>query len=298
MSLLSLSGSIFAHDPTIVKENGIYYCFSTHGVILKSNNLKEWSLQGKLFEHNFDWVKEIVPACNDDIWAPEIIYRNGTWRIYYSCSSFGSNISAIGLAENKTLDVSSPDYKWVDKGCIIKSVLSDTHNCIDAAVVKNQDGKDILLFGSFWGGLKYVYLNDDGLIESDSEPITIATRNMDPNPIEGGFIFPHGNYYYLFASHDFCCRGTASSYHIVVGRADKAEGPYFDMFGKEMMQGGGTTLRDGFSFEKWAGPGHNSVFQDDDGKTYMVYHAYDRENDGRPNLMIEEIQWDEDWPSL
>ena len=61
-----------------------------------------------------------------------------------------------------------------------------------------------------------------------------------------------------------------------------------------MKWGGGTTLRDSFSFERWAGPGHNSVFKDDDGKIYLVYHAYDRNDEGHSKLMLEEITFASD----
>ena len=39
-----------------------------------------------------------------------------------------------------------------------------------------------------------------------------------------------------------------------------------------------------------------SPIKDDDGKIYLVYHAYDRENDGRPQLQIEIISWENCWP--
>ncbi len=287
-----------AHDPTIVKENGVYYCFCTHGIILSSNDLRNWKYAGKIFKHNFDWTKKAAPGCKDDLWAPEVVYRNGKWRIYYSVSTFGKRTSAIGLAESKSVNPLSPDYKWQDLGIVVQSDENCFYNCIDAAVCKNFDGNDALLFGSFWGGLKMTILNSSGLKLSSAQLITVGDRKTDPNPIEGGFIFHRGKYFYLFASHDFCCRGTASTYHIVVGRSENIFGPYVDLFGKDMASGGGTTLRDGTSFKRWAGPGHNSIFEDDDGKTYLVYHAYDREDNGNPKLLIEEISWEEDWPTL
>ena len=68
-----------------------------------------------------------------------------------------------------------------------------------------------------------------------SEPQTIARRvalrdtvKAEPNPtskyagrnaIEAPFIFRHGDYYYLFVSWDYCCRGEKSSYRVAVGRS-------------------------------------------------------------------------------
>ena len=296
MALLNLTVDVPAHDPVIVKENGIYYCYSTHGYFYMSEDLKSWKYGGKVFENLPSWVREIVPA-NDgkDFWAPEIVFRDGLWRFYYAVSTFGKNISAIGMAVNKTLAPSSADYEWRDQGKVIASSKSDNFNAIDPAVCADEKGNDWLLLGSFWGGIVMFPLNEQGLVKLGSQPIFLASRQKegekqpDPNPVEGGFVFPHKGRYYLFASHDFCCRGIASSYHIVYGVADKITGPYIDEEGLNMRWGGGTTLRDSFSFERWAGPGHNTVFKDDDGKIYLVYHAYDRKDDGRSKLMIEEI---------
>ena len=72
----------------------------------------------------------------------------------------------------------------------------------------------------------------------------------------------------------------------------------FDI-GVSMSDGGGTTLRNGLSYSRWAGPGHNTVFADTDNKIYLVYHAYDRLNNGEPELQIEELKWNEyGWPEF
>lgn len=301
MSLLSLTGFCLAHDPVIVKENKTYHCFSTHGFELASVDLHSWAPLGKVFESLPEWTLQTVPGAQD-YWAPEVVYRNGMWRLYYAVSTFGKNTSAIGLAESKTLDRTSPEYGWKDLGPVIISSPNDNYNAIDPAIACDDKGNDWLVFGSFWGGIQLVPLTKEGTVLSAVESNhalvrTIASRrSSSPNAIEGGYIFFHEGYYYLFASHDFCCRGTASSYHIVVGRSKSIEGPYLDEDEVPLLKGGGTTLRDSFSFKKWAGPGHNTVFKDDDGKIYLVYHAYDRENDGRPQLQIEIISWENCWP--
>ena len=301
MALISLTTDVPAHDPVIVKEKGVYYCFSTHGYFYRSTDLRTWAYGGKVFDSLPDWTRNAVPK-NDgkDYWAPEVVFRDGMWRLYYAVSTFGKNVSAIGMAVNKTLNPASPDYNWEDKGLVIASTECDNFNAIDGAVCSDENGQDWLLLGSFWGGLVLFPLDSDGFVKKDSEPLFIASRQRegemqpDPNPVEGGFIFPHNGRYYLFASHDFCCRGTASSYHIVYGMSERIDGAYCDEAGTDMKWGGGTTLRDSFSFERWAGPGHNSVFKDDDGKIYLVYHAYDRTDEGHSKLMIEEIKFASD----
>ena len=294
--LQDVTGFIYTHDPVIIKDNSHYYRFQTGSSIpiSISDDLKDWKLIGKVFSSNPSWTSMEVPG-STDFWAPEVVKRNGEWRIYYSVSTFGKNTSSIGLC-TLNFDKNDPTKFFVkDRGSVIHSTPDDNYNCIDPAVICDDDGRDYLVFGSFWGGINMTLLDCNGMVADKSSLTNIAIRKAEFNPVEGAFIFRHNDYYYLFASHDFCCRGTASTYHIVYGRSKEITGPYIDEKGISMTDGGGTTLRDGFSFKRWAGPGHNSIFSDDDGKIYLVYHAYDRQDDGRSKLMIEEIGFDQDW---
>jgi arabinan endo-1,5-alpha-L-arabinosidase len=103
-----------------------------------------------------------------------------------------------------------------------------------------------------------------------------------------------GDFYYLFVSFDFCCRGVDSTYNVRVGRAAQITGPYVDSQGKSMLEGGGDLLID--AYDHWRGPGHNGILVEND--TYwIVYHAYDALQVGIPKLRIEALQWDETgWP--
>ena len=63
-----------------------------------------------------------------------------------------------------------------------------------------------------------------------------------------------------------------------------------------MMDGGGTLVVAGDG--RWAGPGHCSVLQDEEGEK-LVYHAYDTEWRGVPTLRISPLRWDsEGWPTI
>lgn len=295
--LLNLSGSLQTHDPTIIKENGVYYRIQTgNGIpVFKSSDLINWTEYGSIFNEPPLWIKAKVPECRkNDFWAPDCVYRNGVYRLYYSVSSFGKNTSAIGMCTLSTMDIHSEKFELKDCDVIISSSSESDFNAIDPQICSDSFGNDYLLFGSFWSGIQLVKLNKEGFILSECKPVTIASRQLIPNSIEGGYIYRRNQKYFLFASYDFCCRGVESTYKIIVGVADSIEGPYMDFEGRLLLEGGGTVLKDGTSNDRWAGPGHNSIFEDDDGKTYLVFHAYDRLNGGRPVLQIEEIKWNED----
>lgn len=299
------------HDPVMIKEKDTYYLFCTgFGVsVFTSKDLKSWRKEKPVFSQTPDWVKEALPNFRGgSMWAPDISFHNGKYYLYYAVSAFGKNTSCIGLVVNKTLDTTSADYKWEDRGKVIQSVPGrDMWNAIDPNLVVDEQNVPWLVFGSFWEGMKMVKLNADmASVTQPEQWVTVARRPRDfsiPDTvagnaaIEGPFIFRKGNYYYLFVSWDYCCRGEKSDYKVVVGRSEKVTGPYLDKKGIDMTQNGGTLVVQGDSKE-WYGAGHNSAYTFGD-KDYLIYHGYDAKDRGRSKLIIREMGWDnEGWPVI
>ena len=302
---LELTGAIRRiHDPVMIKDGDSYYCFATHGgiYIRKSDNLLDWErpFPPSVFAPTNapDWTQELVPGSNNDIWAPDISYFNDKFHLYYSVSTFGSNRSAIGLVTNVTLDSESDDYEWVDEGLVVESVLTNNYNAIDPNLVLDADGVPWLSFGSFWTGIKMLRLDyETGKpSEEDTTVYSLAQRYVNHGAVEAPFIIRRGDFYYLFVSFDFCCRGSDSTYHVRMGRSESVTGPYVDRDGVEMLEGGGTQVT--FPTQRWRGPGHNAILQDGD-TDYLVHHAYDADNQGVETLRIAPLVWDDEgWPSL
>ncbi len=292
------TGFVNAHDPVIAKEGGRYYVFTTGSYIpmLCSNDMTQWEFCGRVFKENPKWVRDAIGNVTD-LWAPDISFFNGKWHLYYSASTFGKNRSAIGLATNTTLNADDPKYEWVDEGLVIESKPTDTWNAIDPNFALDETGQPWLALGSYWSGLKLTRLDPaTGKPVGGSNLVAIAGGRPSPNAIEAPFIFRHGAFFYLFFSVDFCCRGTDSTYNIRVGRTTKITGPYVDRDGKTLLGGGGTLVLAGS--KRWRGPGHNAVFHDDNTNTdWLVYHAYDADEVGKPKLRIQALAWDADgWP--
>ena len=313
-----------AHDPVAVRCGDTWYLFSTgFGVsILSSQDLTSWEPAGRVFDTPPQWALDTVPGYHGHTWAPDILFHEGTYYLYYSCSSFGKNTSAIGVATNRTLDPSSPDYRWEDQGCVVRSIAGrDNWNAIDPNVFIDEDGTGWMSFGSFWGGIKLVRLDasltrvaepqewfplcrrPEGTAEDTSETddaIQADPRGKDFDPgngaVEAPFIVRHGDWYYLFVSYDLCCRGPKSTYKVVVGRSDKVTGPYVDATGTPLMQGGGTVVATGN--DRYPGVGHCAVVSTGDGEK-MLLHAYDRETGYNAVLLVRSLVWDRDgWPSI
>ncbi|RXK61994.1 arabinan endo-1,5-alpha-L-arabinosidase [Lacibacter luteus] len=295
------------HDPVMIKEGNTFYLFCTgFGIsVFSSTDLQNWKREKPVFATAPEWAVAAVPGYRGHTWAPDISYHNGMYYLYYSVSAFGKNTSCIGVAVNKTLDPASPDFKWEDKGKLLHSVPGrDNWNAIDPNLVLDEKKEAWLSFGSFWGGLKLVKLNND--LISIAEPQqwrTIAARPRAASSdtaagngaIEAPFIFQKNGYYYLFASWDYCCQGEKSNYKVVVGRSKTVSGPYTDKTGKPMELNGGSLIIEGDG-KKWFGAGHNAAYTFE-GKDYIIYHGYDAEDKGRSKLRIDELLWDaEGWP--
>lgn len=308
-----------AHDPVMAKgEDGRYYCFMTgmNVGVMSSDDMIEWRPEPSALKETPAWAKEEVKGYNGHTWAPDIYHHNGLWYLYYSCSTFGKNGSAIGVAVNKTLDPKSPDFGWEDKGMVIASHRGeDNWNAIDPNLIVDEKGQPWLTYGSFWDGIQLIKLSKKDLKTPKSKPKTIARRlgrkltlaetndkknftveggntiEAGSNAIEAPFIFYHDGYYYLFVSFDYCCRGEASTYKTVYGRSKKVEGPYLDKSGKPMEFGGGTLLYG--PDEDHFGIGHNSAYEFD-GKCYFVSHAYVKDKNGAAKLFIRPLNFDKD----
>lgn len=311
------------HDPVMARgEDGRYYIFSTGMGInsISSTDMQTWKPEKALFTTAPQWTVDSIRGYRGHTWAPDISYHNGKWLLYYSCSTFGKNRSAIGLATNKTLDPTSPDYRWVDNGAVILSHQHvDNYNCIDPNLIVDKKGIPWLTFGSFWDGIQIVKLKPDFKTLA-SKPQTISRRigrkitlaeidNIEhftieagdtieagENAVEAPFIIKNGKYYYLFVSFDYCCRGERSTYRTVVGRSKKITGPYVDKKGVPMEKGGGNIFI-GPNTE-FFGAGHCAAYQFDD-QWYFICHAYVKSENGRAKLFLHKMNFDQDgWPTL
>jgi arabinan endo-1,5-alpha-L-arabinosidase len=302
------------HDPSAIKAGDTWYVFATGRArdggqfqIRCSTDLHAWQLCGHVFETIPDWIQKESPGTRD-LWAPDISYENGEYRLYYAYSLFGKNTSGIALATNKTLDRNSRDYKWVDRGLVLRSVATDDFNAIDPNFVTDAKRHAWLAFGSFWNGIKLRRLDDRTGLASrrDTKTYPLAARvrpdNAEPAPpglpanwqaIEAPFIVHHDHYYYLFVSWDLCCRGLKSTYRTMVGRSKQVTGPYVDDRGVPMNEGGGMQLLSGNA--RWLGPGGESVLVGLPPPDLLVFHAYDAQT-GKPALQISTIVWTDGWP--
>lgn len=171
-------------------------------------------------------------------------------------------------------------------------------NCIDANIITDKDGGLWLSYGSWSGGIWLLRVdpktgllihpeeNEDEHIDKYFGKYLIGGLH---NSCEGPYIYydKNSDFYYLTVSFGELTR--EGGYQIRVFRSENVDGPYVDNNGETFgyvsnHSGNGLKLIGNYSFPSlktaYKAPGHNSVLQDKDGRTYIVYHQrFDKGNE-------------------
>jgi arabinan endo-1,5-alpha-L-arabinosidase len=287
---------IHVHDPSSIAEcDDEYWIFYTgRGTpSYHSKDLHNWERGPHVFDTPPAWLAAAVPGNSGlDFWAPDVIHVGDRYLLYYAASTFGKNVSAIGLATTPTLNPADPKYHWTDQGIVVQSGPREDFNALDPAVIHAPDGTLWLAFGSFWSGIRLVQLDPaTGKRLTPDAPVGLLAH---ANSIEASYLYFHDGYYYLFVDFGYCCRGVRSTYSIHVGRSRKITGPYVDKDGIDMRRGGGSLFMG--SDGPFIGPGHTAILTV--GKQDMVScHFYDATQNGASYFAIRPLAWGADgWP--
>jgi arabinan endo-1,5-alpha-L-arabinosidase len=290
---MALVGDITVHDPTIVKTPAGAYIIASTGTNLElrtSADRVNWRRAGVVWPNGAPWTDPFTGGTGV-LWAPDISYHNGRYYLYYAASSFGSQNSAIFLATSPTGTAGS----WTNLGIVTQTSSANDYNAIDPNLVVDSAGRWWLNFGSFWSGIKMIQI-DPATGKQSGTDRRLYSLSQRPASVEGAveasFIVRRGGFYYLFVSFDFCCRGTNSTYRVMVGRSTSITGPYADRAGVPMMNGGGTEVL--ATHGTIIGPGHEALIPDHDG-WLMAYHYY-TPTDSR--LGLNHVGWSGGWPRL
>jgi arabinan endo-1,5-alpha-L-arabinosidase len=293
------------HDPsTLIRCKNEFWVFATgRGVpSWHSKDLANWERGPSVFPSNAPpWVAEAVPENrNLGYWAPDVIFLNGRYLLYYSASTFGKNVSGIGLVTSPTLDPNDPAYGWTNQGLIVASTATNDFNAIDPAIFHDTNGSLWLTFGSFWSGIKMIQLDPRTGKRLDPESPIVSLAHYDS--VEASYLYQHGGYYFLFVNWGLCCRGTNSTYSIHVGRSKSVVGPYLDREGKDMLYGGGTLFLG--TTKPYIGPGHAGIVVDNGTNWFSCHYeaGADVSVTGQRRaspLAVIPLRWTtENWPQL
>lgn len=184
------------HDPSIYKDGDTYYTFSTDikvgaggeplrpGIMVRrSKDLISWDWRGYALDGIPAEAKAWTKATN--LWAPDVFKMGNTFYLYYAASTFGTNKSMIGLVTSDS--ITGP---WVDQGAVIKTAPGDEANAIDPNPRFDAEGKPWLAYGSFFGGIYLVRLDEHtGKVLQGEKPVLLARR--DRSTVAGAVEAPY-----------------------------------------------------------------------------------------------------------
>lgn len=291
-----------AHDPTILRHEDGYVLQSTNNMLLTaiSEDALKWTYKGNALAAIPDWLKTVTNNGVEDIWAPDLFYFGGEYRSYYTGSAFGKNTSGIGYVSTKSINPSSSEYSWSDKGEVVRSVSTNNYNAIDADVVVDAEGQYWMVFGSWWNGIQLVRLDESTGKQSTSDKTVYSIASRGVSGIEGPSAIEHDGKYFLFTAWDVCCKMGSdiedNTYKTAVGRADAITGPYVDRSGKALSNGGGTILLQRYG--RYYGPGGGEAFKDLN-RIRFAHHYYDSNRNGSPTLHIRDVVFtDDNWAEM
>ncbi len=299
-------------DPSLIRgKDGWWYSYGTsdplhegegtaHRIpMAKSHDLVHWTYIGDAFT---DATLPTWAEADTGLWAPDIRYVDGEYRMYYVVTQTtvtpARDDNAIGMATAPT-----PAGPWTDSGAPVVGPRPGNGGYLwtfDPSVVSDGDGSQWVFYGSYNGGMFVQPLNDAGT--ATTGPATMVAID---NKFEGAYVVRHGAYWYLFASTANCCAGPTTGYSVQVGRSRDLRGPYADAQGTPLVasRAGGTPVLNQ-NGNRWVGAGHNAIARDVAGQDWIVYHALDRGDpylDGtsgineRPMLM-DRLDWVDGWP--
>lgn len=291
-----------AHDPTVLRHEDGYALMSTNNMLLmmSSEDGLHWKNNSKLMTSIPSWLKTVTNNKVEDIWAPDLFYFGGKYRVYYTGSAFGKNTSGIGFLASTSIVPGSSGYSWSDNGEVVRSGSGNNYNAIDADVVEDASGNHWMVFGSWWDGIRLVRLDESSGKQSTSDKTVYKLASRGGSGIEGPSLIEHNGKYFLFTAWDVCCKMgnelSANTYKTAMGRADAITGPYVDRSGKALTNGGGTILLQRYG--RYYGPGGGEAFKDLN-RLRFVHHYYDSTRSGAPTLHIRDLVFtDDNWVEM
>lgn len=273
-------GKPFIHDPsTIMKCDGKYYTFGTGSGGLISEDGWTWNGGG------------VRPGGGA---APDALKIGDRYLVVYGATGGGlggGHDGNILTMWNKTLDPSSPDFKYSEAIVVAKSENMEDNDAIDPGLLLDPtDGRLWLSYGTYFGFIRLIELDPKtGERVKGNKAINIAID------CEATDLMYRDGWYYLLGTHGTCCDGANSTYNIVVGRSRRVTGPYLDNVGRDMLEGGGKMVV--AAGGRVTGPGHFGRYIIDKGVEVMSCHyEADLNKGGRSVLGIRPLLWKNEWP--
>jgi xylan 1,4-beta-xylosidase len=262
-------------DPSIIRVGKDYWATATSSEwspqfpILHSKDLVNWEVVGSVFTKRPDWA-------TGNFWAPEITKYNGRYYVYYVARKKGGPLSVAVATADK------PQGPYMDHGPLVSQPMGS----IDPVIFKDEKGDLYLIWKEDGNSQRkpcvlWAQRLDEAGTKLRGEPKELFRNDVswEGAVIEGPFIVRRGDYFYMFYSGNGCC-GMNCNYALGVARAKSLLGPWEKNPANPILAGN----------TDWKCPGHGSIVEDEKGRYWLLYHAYDARSfvfTGREALLDE-----------
>jgi GH43 family beta-xylosidase len=281
-------------DPFVLKHAGEYWAYCTGDWpdgrrfgVMHSRDLLSWKpLAGAL---------EPLPEGYPYYWAPEVVYDNGRFYMYYSAGDeLNVMMVRVAVAEH-------PAGPFIDSG----HALTTEPFAIDAHVFVDDDGARYLFYATDYlehthvgTGTAMARLRDHWQLAEAPHPVTRARYDWqvyDPqrkekggvrwHTVEGPFVLKRkGRYYQMFSGGNW----QNLSYGVSYATTERIDAP-----GEWEQHADGERVLPILRTipGRVVGPGHNSVVRGPDNmQLFCVYHRWSASADAR-QLAIDPLDW-------
>ncbi|HET6793605.1 MAG TPA: cell wall-binding repeat-containing protein, partial [Acidimicrobiales bacterium] len=250
-----------APDPSVVESGGTYYAFSTASnyvniPLYTSADLSHWTAAGEALPALPSWT---TPGRT---WAPGVMAFGDHWVMYYATAETASGLQCISRAT-----AHSPDGPYVDDSGGPFICQRDQGGSIDPYPFRDPLGRVWLYWKTNGAGSQPARiwasaLTSDGAGLTGALSVLVsADRSVEGGVVENPSMVAVGNGYDLLYSQN---QWESASYAVGYAVCSTPAGPCSKPAGPPVMASKGTVL----------GPGGESVFEDADGNSWLVYHAW------------------------
>jgi arabinan endo-1,5-alpha-L-arabinosidase len=272
-------------DPTIIAADNKFYAYTTQTVfghlihipVLASRDLIDWRFVGDALDELPPWAN----GAHSDTWAPDIVKVDGHYNMYFAERLKGGGRMGIALATS-----TRPTGPFQVQG----DPLMQHRGYIDIDPFVFRDSRDRLLM--YWGSdgapIRVRELSSDGTTFVGKARAVLAPSSASGYEalVEGPSLIEHSGFYYLFYSGNRCC-GKEAHYAVLVARSRSPLGPFLRASRNPIIAANGY----------FNAPGHGTVFHDESGADFILYHAMERsDRNFNRYLMLDRIHWRRGWP--